>query len=107
MPTAVPTVYNIDHHTKLTNPTPVACDITGNTVQNGGNLFIEFNNTGASTYAVTVNVPSVDGNAVTALSYSLAAAEVAKVGGWPPNVYGQTITFTAANAAVKYTCFTV
>jgi hypothetical protein len=107
MPTAVTTVYNIDHHTKLTNPTSVACDVTGNTVANGGNLILELTNSGASTYTVTVPANAVDGNTVTPISYSLSAGETIKVGGWPPSIYGQTLTFTASNVAVKYVAYTV
>jgi hypothetical protein len=107
MPTAVTSVYNIDHHAKLTAPTPVACDTTGNTVPNGGNLILELTNTGASTYTVTVAANAVDGNTVTPITYSLTAGETAKVGGWPPSIYGGTLTFTASNAAVKYVAYTV
>lgn len=108
-PTPVTTVYNIDHHVSLLKPTPVACDATnGNSVANGGNLILELNNTGASPYTVTISAnPTGDGQAVTPIVYTLAAAETRLVGGWPPNFYNNPLVFTANNVAVKYIPYTV
>ena len=60
------TVYNLDHKTKLTKPTLLACDATnGNSAPNGGNLMLELQNSGASPYTVTFspNPSTVDGQA--------------------------------------------
>ncbi len=107
-PVAVTTVYNIDHHVSLLKPTPVACDANGNSIANGGNLILELNNSGASPYTVTISAnPTGDGQAVTPIVYTLAAAETRLVGGWPPNFYGNPLVFTANNVAVKYIPYTV
>lgn len=101
-------VKNITHKTAMLKPTPIACDTTGNTAPNGGNLFLELNNSGASAYTVTVGFSNtVDGQAITPLTYTLAAGETRLVGGWPPSYYGSTLTFTANNVAVTYIAYTV
>ena len=103
------TVNNIDHKTPLAKPSAVACDATnGNSAPNGGNLILELNNSGASTYTVTISFPNtVDGQSVTPLTYSLAAGATKLVGGWPPAFYGSTLTFQANNVAVTYIAYTV
>lgn len=103
------TVNALDHKTVLTKPTPVACDATnGNSAPNGGNLILELNNTGGSTYTVAVAFGSaVDGQSVTPLSYSIPAGGTIMVGGWPVSTYGSTLVFTANNVAVKYIAYTV
>jgi hypothetical protein len=110
MPTPTPvTPTNIDHHVTLLKPTPLACDATnGNSAPNGGNLILELNNTGGSPYTVTISANSTgDGQPVTPLTYTLAAAETRLVGGWPPSYYGNPLVFTANNVAVKYIAYTV
>mgnify|MGYP001575938788 CR=1 FL=1 len=110
MPTPTPVVpTNIDHHVTLLKPTALACDATnGNSAPNGGNLILELNNSGASPYTVVVTANQTgDGQAVTPLTYSLAAGETRLVGGWPPSYYGNPIVFTASNVAVKYIAYTV
>lgn len=105
MATAI-TAATLDHKTALLKPTALACDVTGNTVANGGNLVLEFNNSGASTYTVAVALTTApDGQTVTPISYSLAAGETKVASGWPPSFYGQTLTFTASNVAVKYIAY--
>lgn len=110
MPTPTPvTSTNIDHKVSLLKPTAVACDATnGNSVANGGNLILELNNSGASSYTVTISAtPTGDGQAVTPIVYTLAAGETRLVGGWPPSFYGNPLVFTANNVAVKYIAYTV
>lgn len=110
MPTPTPvTSTNIDHHVSLLKPTPLACDATnGNSVASGGNLILELNNSGASPYTVIISAnPTGDGQAVTPITYTLAAGETRLVGGWPPNFYGNPLIFTAQNIAVKYIAYTV
>lgn len=100
------TLTTISRKTALLKPTPAACDVTGNTLANGGTLLIEFTNGGASTYTVTVALPSgPDGQTVTPITYSLAAGETKLAGGWPPAYYGSPLTFTASNAAVTYIAY--
>lgn len=107
MPTAI-TAASLDHKTALVKPAPAACDVTGNTVANGGNLVLEFNNSGASTYTVTVALTStLDGQSVTPITYSLTAGQTKVAAGWPPSFYGSTLTFTASNAAVTYVAYNV
>lgn len=103
------TVNPLDHKTALTKPTALACDATnGNSAVNGGTLILELNNSGASTYTVTVAFSStVDGQAVTPVTYSIPAGATIVVGGFPVAYYGSTVTFTANNVAVKYIAYSV
>lgn len=108
--TPVTTVYNLDHKVKLTKPAFVACDATnGNSAPSGGNLMLELQNSGASTYTVTFspNPSTVDGQTITPLVISLTAGEVIEMGGWPSAYWGTSLVFTASNVAVKYIAKTV
>jgi hypothetical protein len=74
----------------------------GDTFPNGGDTFLVMNNTGGSTYTVTIDVASlVDGLAVTGRVYSLAAGEIKVVKLGPPSIYGNPTKVTAQNVAVR------
>lgn len=81
----------------------VAANATdGNLVPNNGNTILLMNNTGGSTYAVTVAfADTVDGQVVTPLSYSVPANTIHMVKLGAPSIYGTTTLVTAANVAVK------
>lgn len=74
----------------------------GDTFPNGGNSWLVMNNTGGSTYTVTIAVTdTVDGLAVTGRTHSVAAGEIKVVKLGPSAIYGTTTKVTAENTAVK------
>lgn len=86
----------------VNSPTPVAADVTnGNSVPNLKNLILTLNNSGASTYTVTVTTPVTHaGYAVDDLVISLAAGVTKNFSNFPGAAFGSTLTLTANNAAV-------
>lgn len=103
MPATAVTVHTIDHKAKLTKPAPTACDaVNGNRAANGGTLQLELGG-GAAGGTVTVAFANkVDGQTVAPLTYTLTASETALVGGWPVNVYGSEVIFTASVNTITY-----
>lgn len=74
----------------------------GETFPNGGSTILVMNNTGGSTYTVTIDVAStVDGLPVTDRVHSLAAGEIKIVKLGPPAIYGSKTLATAQNVAVR------
>ncbi|MDF2968948.1 MAG: hypothetical protein K0Q93_2726 [Nocardioidaceae bacterium] len=96
MPATAVTVNNLDHKTAAVKGTPVACDaVNGNSATNGGTLRLEFTSTAGGT--VTFNFPnSVDGQAVTPLTYTFTGAQTRVAAGWPVSIYGSTVTWLAS-----------
>lgn len=94
------TVTNLDHKTAAVKPTPVACDaVNGNRATNGGSLILEFTSSAGGT--VTVAFPNkVDGQTVPPLTYTFTGAQTRVAGGWPVNLYGSEVTFTASVSTI-------
>lgn len=90
------TPKNLDHKTVSVKSAPVACDaVNGNRIPNGGHLQLEF--TSAAGGTVTVSFPKkVDGQAVTPIVYTFTGAQTQQAGGWPVNIYGPEVLFTAS-----------
>jgi hypothetical protein len=107
MPATAVTVHNVDHKTALVKPAAVACDnVNGNRATNGGHLFLELTSTAGG--SVTVSFPNlVDGQSVTPLSYTFTGAQTKVVGGWPVNIYGSEVTFTASVNTITYIAYQV
>ena len=101
------TVNSLDHRNPIDEPEPIACDnVDGNRLPNGGTLAIRFEGTAGGT--VTVAFPNkVDGQAVTPLTYTLTGTTPRWVGGWPVNIYGNEVTFTASAATISYTAYQI
>lgn len=78
----------------------------GNSFANNGATWIEATNGGGSAATITVAYPGkVDGQTVPAKSYSLAAAAKARIGPFPPAVYGNTVTVTPSAASVTLVAY--
>jgi hypothetical protein len=95
--------------TVLTASPGTAADATnGDAYPNGENTFAIFNNTGGSTYTVSVayNV-TTDGQAVTARSFSVPATTMHVVKLGRPDLYGSTVILTAQNTAVKIAVYSL
>ncbi|ACU39445.1 hypothetical protein [Actinosynnema mirum] len=90
------TLNRLDHRTAAVKATPVACDaVNGNKVANSGSLRLEFTSSAGGT--VTISFPNaVDGQAVTPLTYTFTGAQTRIAAGWPPNIYGPELQFTAS-----------
>lgn len=104
------TVHTLGHKTPLTMPAPQAADsVNGDSISNNGDTVVLIENTNTTTQqTVTVDLAQqVDGQAVTPLTWTIAAGAtvVAKLG--PPSYYGSVVTLTASAAAVQFTCFRV
>jgi hypothetical protein len=86
-----------------------AADATnGDAYPNGENTFLIMNNTGGSTYTVTVAYTStVDGQAVTGRQFSVPATTMHVVKLGRPDLYGSTATITAQNTAVKLAVYSL
>lgn len=87
--------------------TPGAGDVTGNLVPNGGTTFLYAE---CSSTPRTVSVAferTVDGQAVTARSYSLGANFKGFLGPWPVSDYGQVVSVTPSHAEVLLKAFSV
>lgn len=94
------TVNKLDHLTAAVKGTPAACDaVNGNSAENGGNLRLEFTSSAGGT--VTVAFPNkVDGQTVAPLTYTLTGVQTRVAGGWPVNIYGSTVLFTASVSTI-------
>lgn len=107
MPATAVTVNPIDHLVPIVKPTPVACDaVNGNSAANGGTLILELTSSAGGT--VTVAFPNkVDGQSVTPLTYTLTGVQTKIAGGYPVNIYGSTVTFTASVSTITYIAYMV
>lgn len=107
MPATAVTVNNIDHIVPIVKPTAVACDNTnGNSATNGGTLILELTASAGGT--VTIAFPNkVDGQSVTPLTYTLTGAQTKIAGGFPVNIYGSTVVFTASVSTITYIAYQV
>lgn len=101
--------------TTLTHTTSVVVDPSawpagnatdGNTVPNGGSTWLGMNNSGASSRTVTVAISqTVDGQAVTARTHTIAAGVVRYVKLGPPAIYGSTTLVTPSHVEMKLAAF--
>jgi hypothetical protein len=107
MPVVARTATTLTHTTPVVIPAAASWGTAanvpdGDSFPNGGNTFLVMNNTGASTYTVTIDVEStVDGLAVTDRVHSLAAGEIKVVKLGPPSIYGNPTVVKAENTAVR------
>jgi hypothetical protein len=103
------TATTLDHTTAVTlaaSPGVAANVPDGDTFPNGGSTWLLMNNTGGSTYTVTVAVEdTVDGLAVTGRVHSIPASSMKLVKLGHPSIYGTTTKVTAENVAVKLLAF--
>ena len=109
-----PTV--VDRTGTINTPALAALDATNNNnFVNNGRILLEVQNSGASTYTLTVVTPSAfladsqpGGNVVITgggVVYSLIAAADILLGPFPPLIYNQsdgTVWINPANVALKY-----
>jgi hypothetical protein len=104
------TIYTLGHKTPLAMPTPQAADPTnGDTISNNGDTIVLIENT-SGTVADTVTVDlaqQVDGQSVTPLSWSIAAASTVVVKLGPPPYYGSIVSLTAGATTTQFTCFRI
>jgi hypothetical protein len=78
----------------------------GNSFPNNGATWLECTNGGGSAATVTVAYPAkVDGQTVPAKSYSLAASAKARIGPFPPAIYGNTVVVTASASSVTIAAY--
>jgi hypothetical protein len=95
----------------IVDPTPVAADVAnGNSVGNDGRIVLRVKNTNGSattrTLTVALNV-SVDGQAVTARSYPVAAGVTRWIGPFDTSNYGTSIALNGDNAELQITPFRI
>lgn len=78
----------------------------GNSIPNNGNCWLEVTNGGGSAATVTVAYPNtVDGAAIPARSYSLAAAARRRIGPFPPAIYGDPLIVTPSASTVTIAAY--
>lgn len=107
MPATAVTVNSLDHKTPLTKPAAVACDnVNGNSAINGGSLILELTSSAGGTVTVAFT-KAVDGVLPAALSYSFTGAQTKLVGGFPVDIYGSVVTFTASVSTITYIAYQV
>ncbi len=99
------TATNLNHTTPVTvvaSPGAAANVPDGDTFPNGGNTVLTMNNTGGSTYTVSVYPSSlVDGLSVSPRVHSVPANTIQRVLLGPVSVFGTTVKVIASNVAVK------
>ena len=84
----------------------VGDNANGNSVANNGAVWLEVTNGGGSAATVTVAYPNtVDGAAIPARSYSLAAATKRRIGPFPPAIYGDPLIVTPSAATVTIAAY--
>lgn len=82
--------------------------VNGHSVVNDGRTVLLARNSGASPYTVTVSFArTVQGQAVTAKTYTVAAGTEQWIKMFPTDDVGSTATFTVNNAAIKLLAFTL
>lgn len=101
------TVNNLDHKTAMVKPAAVACDnVNGNRATNGGTLVLELTASAGGT--VTISFPNtVDGQAITPITYTFTGAQTRVAGGFPVAYYGSEVTFTASASTITYIAYQV
>jgi hypothetical protein len=88
--------------TVVASPGTAADATNGDAYPNSDDSFLVMNNTGGSTYTVTIAyVNTVDGQAVTGRQFSVPATTMQWVKLGRTDLYGTTATITASNTAVK------
>jgi hypothetical protein len=113
MAVVVRSATTLDHITPVVIPAAASWGTAanvpdGDTFPNGGNTLLIMNNTGASTYTVTIAVEStVDGLAVASRVHSLTAGQIKIVKLGPSRIYGTTTKVTAENVAVRLIAYAV
>lgn len=107
MPATAVTVNNLDHKTAMVKPTPVACDaVNGNSAANAGTLILELTSSAGGTVTVAFT-STVDGQAITPITYTFTGAQTRIAGGFPVNYYGAVVTFTASVSTITYIAYQV
>lgn len=107
MPATAITPTQVTHTTVTALPATAslgtaADTANGNSFPNGGSSLLLMNNTAGSGATVSVAFGStVDGQAVTPRSYSVAANTIAFVKLGPVSLYGSTVTVTASATTVR------
>lgn len=89
----------------VVKPAELTVDVAnGNEVPNDGRVFFEVRNSNGSavTRTLTVSIAySVDGQAVTARPYPVAAGVTRLIGPFDTSTYGTTLQFNGDNAELK------
>ena len=89
-------------NTVVASPGTAADTTNGDAYPNGDNTWLVMNNTGGSTYTVSIAYAvTTDGQAVTARSFSVPATTIQWVKLGRTDLYGTTAVITASNVAVK------
>lgn len=108
MPATPVTVTNIDHVTAVVKPTPVACDaVNGNSANNGGTLVLELTSAVAGGTVTVAFADKVDGQTVPPQTYTFTGVQTRIAGGFPVNLYGSTVIFTASVNTITYIAYQV
>lgn len=85
-----------------------ADNTNGNVVPNDGSTWLEVTNGGGSSATVAVAfTQTVDGQAVTPVSHTIAAAGKLRLGPFPVGDYGPVLHFTASAATVTVVAYTL
>ncbi len=105
MPATARTATTLTHITPVTVPASpgLAADVTnGDSYPNGGSSLLVMNNTDTVSRTVSVSISTtVDGQSVTARTFTVPASTVQYVKLGPVANYGSTTVVTANNALVK------
>jgi len=103
----------LNHTTAVTIPAAASWGTAanvpdGDSFPNGGSTLLVMNNTGGSTYTVTIDTPgTVDGLAVEDRTHSLDAGEVKIVKLGPATTYGNPTVVKAENTAVRLIAYAI
>lgn len=109
------TVTAVDRTGTIALPALAAMDaVNNNNVANNGRVYLDVKNSGASTFTLTIPLPSTDlpdtqpGAALSfsnaGVQYSLTAGAEVLIGPFPPSVYNQTdgtVWLNPSNAALQ------
>jgi hypothetical protein len=104
--TALP--FGVITRTGLTPLTPTAGDVAnGNSLLNDGETIFRLANSGSTaSRTLTITVPgSVDGQAVTAKTETLAQSAAKWFGPYPTGVYGGLLKLNVDNAELTFECY--
>jgi hypothetical protein len=78
----------------------------GNSFPNNGATWLEVTNGGGGSGTLTVSYPNkVDGQTVPVKSYTIAAAGKARIGPFPPALYGNTVVVTPSATTITIAAY--
>lgn len=90
----------------IVKPAELTADVAnGNEMPNDGRVFLEVRNSNASATVRTLTVNfgyTVDGQAITARPYPVAAGVTRLIGPWDTSTYGTKLQFNGDNAELKF-----